>query len=286
MLMAMEEESKENYKKDKASLVGFQGSFTKKEKTWGENVDAWQLEPRSITRREMAEESRVPMLEAKKRLDAALYNMINYGVVTDAYDSVMEQYEDKFEVINKKFVRLLDLSRDRHQRGEEEKLRTIKEEKEELKKERDEKLEAMKLKEEIEANRVERKLKLAEAELDLVRQRAAADAAARDNPVQGPLPHPQAHVPVGDPPPLQRRYREVQSLRPDTLSISQSPEELRLFQDSFRNWYNISCIDTLGIQEQLFTLKRCCDLTLQQKVDMGPTQHGSCIGCFNSNLDC
>ena len=269
MLMALEEESKEAYKREKASLVGFQGSFTKKEKTWGDAVEAWQQEPLSVTQKEMAEEAKAPMLEAKKRLDAALYDVINYGVVTDAYDDVMGQYDDRYEAINKKFMRLLNLFRDKYQRGEEEKLKMIKEEKAELKKERDEKLEAeleaVKAKEEVEANRVERKLKLAEAELEIVRERAAADAAARANPVPGPPVHPHAHVPVDGA--LQRRYREVQSLRPDTLSISQSPEELRLFQDSFRNWFNISCIDTLGLQEQLFTLKKCCDLSLQQKVN-------------------
>ncbi len=119
MLMAMEEENREAYQREKASLVGFQGSFTKKEKTWGAAVETWQTEPLSVTNKEMAEEAKAAMKEAKKRLDAAIYGVITYGVVTDAYDNVMGEYDDKYELINKKFGRLLTLFRDRHQRGEE-----------------------------------------------------------------------------------------------------------------------------------------------------------------------
>ena len=60
-------------------------------------MEAWQDEPLSATHKEMAEESKAAMKEAKKRLDAALYDVINYGVVTDAYDSVMGQYDDRYE---------------------------------------------------------------------------------------------------------------------------------------------------------------------------------------------
>ena len=127
-MMAMEEENKEAYKREKASLVGFQGSFTKKEKTWGEAVETWQAEPLSATNKEMAEEAKAAMKEAKSRLDNAIYGVITYGVVTDAYNNVMGEYDDKYELINKKFMRLSALFRDRHQRDEDQKLQLMKEE--------------------------------------------------------------------------------------------------------------------------------------------------------------
>ena len=110
-------------------------------------------------------------------------------------------------------------------------------------------------------------------ELVVVRERAALEAAARANPAQAqpppvpplvPAPHAVGAGPAAAP---QRRYREVSSLHPGVLGIQQSPEELRLFQNSFRNWYQISCLDTLDVPQQIFTLKKCCDLPLQQKIN-------------------
>ena len=158
----------------------------------------------------------------------------------------------------------------------------IKEERAEVKKERDERIKEIEARDGMEENRVARKTRLMELELAVVHERAAAEQAARDNPApaQPPPVHPHVppHVPAHAPPaagpaPLQRRYREVQSLHPGVLGIHQSPEELRLFQNSFRNWYQISCLDTLDVPQQIFSLKKCCDLSLQQKTYLGSTQH-------------
>ena len=100
LMVAMEEETKESYKREKASLIGFQGSFTKKEKAWGDAVDAWHVDPLSAIHKEAAEELRMAMKEAKVRLDAAIYGVISYGVVTDAYENFMDQMETRYQLIN------------------------------------------------------------------------------------------------------------------------------------------------------------------------------------------
>ena len=262
LMVAMEEETKEAYKRDKASLIGFQGSFTKKEKAWGDAVDAWHADPLSAIHKELTEELWMAMKEAKARLDTVIYGVIAYGVVTDAYKNFMDQMETRYQLINTRFMALSASFRDNLKVEEDQKLQMIKEERAEVKKERDEIIQEMAAKEGMEENRVARKTRLMELELAVVRERAAAEQAARDNPAPAhppPVhPHIPPHVPAppaAGPAPLQRRYREVQSLHPGVLGINQSPEELRLFQNSFRNWYQISCLDTLDVPQQIFFLK-------------------------------
>ena len=259
LVVAMEEETKANYKRDKASLIGYQGSFTKKETAWGDAVDAWHDDPLSAIHKEATEELRMAMKEAKSRLDTAIYGVIAYGVVTDAYENFMDQMETRYQLINKRFMALSASFRDNLKAEEDQKLQMIKEERAEVKKERDERILEIAAREEMEENRVTRKTRLMELELAVVREKAAADQAARDNPApaQPPPVHPHGppHVPAGPaagPAPLQRRYREVQSLHPGILGIHQSPEELRIFQNSFRNWYEISCLDTLEYHSKYF----------------------------------
>ena len=139
-----------------------------------------------------------------------------------------------------------------------------------MKKERDERLLELEAREKVDDNRNTRKTGLIELELRVIRERRAQEQAARDNPVPAPVPpvHAPPHVPAAPAadPALHRRYREVQSLHPGILGLNQSPEELRTFQNSFRNWYEILCLDTLPIPQQIFSLRKCCDLALQQKL--------------------
>ena len=128
----------------------------------------------------------------------------------------------------------------------------------------------------METNRSDRKTRLFEIELRVIRERAAAEALARANPPApapppaGPagaaLPHPHPGPAAAAAAP-HRRYREVSTLHPGALCLENSPEELRIFQNSFRNWYQISCLDTLNAEQQIFTLKKCCSLQLQQKIN-------------------
>ena len=65
LLTAMTAETKDAYKREKASLVGFQGSFTKRQTVWKEAVEAWQADPLSKPGREVAVELRAAAKEAK-----------------------------------------------------------------------------------------------------------------------------------------------------------------------------------------------------------------------------
>ena len=246
--MAMEEETKEAYKREKASLIGFQGSFTKKETLWREAVEVWHKDPLSNAGREMAEETQLAMKEAKARLDTALYSVISYGVVTESYENFMDQVEDRYQLINKVFMALSATFRDHLKKEEDQKLQLIRDERAEVKREHDKRIQEIEARDVIEANRVERKTRLMDLELVVVRERAALEAleaAARANPAQAhpppvpplvPAPHAVGAGPAAAP---QRRYREVSSLHPGVLCIQQ-------------NWYKISCLDTLDV-EQIFT---------------------------------
>ena len=232
ILVAMAEETKDAYKREKASLIGFQGSFTKKETMWREAVELWHKDPLSNVSREMSEEFRLAVREAKARLDTALYSVISYGVVTESYENFMDKVEDIYQIINKVFMALSASFRDHLKKEEDQKLQLVRDERAEVKRERDERKQELEARDVLEANRVDRK------------------AAARANPAQAPPP-PVPLVPAphadgaGAAAALQRRYREVSSLHPGVLCIQQSLEELRIFQNSFRNWYQISCLGTL-----------------------------------------
>ena len=270
ILVSMTEETKDAYKREKASLIGFQGSFTKKETIWREAVELWQKDPRSTANREVAIELRQAAREAKAQLDTALYSVISYGVVTDAFEKFMEQVEDRYQIINEVFMNLSTAHEVHLKNVGDQKLQLVRDERAEMKRERDERRQELEARDLIEANSVDRKARLMDLELVVIRERAAQEAAARANPAPPPLP-PVPLVPAAPAAAavaaaaLQQRYREVSSLHPGVLCLQQSPEELRIFQNSFRNWYQISCLDTLDIEQQIFTLKKCCDLPLQQK---------------------
>ena len=270
LVVDMEEEVKARYKRDKASLVGYQGAFTKKETSWGAALDAWTDDPMSATHKEATEECRLAMKEAKSRLDTAIYGVIAFGVVPEHYENFMDELDARYQLMNKRFLQLSASFRDNLKAEEEQKLQRIKEERAEVKKERDERLLELEAREKVDDNRNTRKTGLIELELRAIRERRAQEQAARDNPVPALVPpvHAPPHVPAAPAadPALYRRYREVQSLHPGILGLNQSPEELRTFQNSFRNWYEISCLDTLPIPQQIFSLKKCCDLALQQKL--------------------
>ena len=270
--MAMAEETKDAYKREKASLIGFQGSFTKKETMWREAVELWHKDPLSNASREMPEEFRLAVREAKARLDTALYSVISYGVVTESYENFMDQVEDRYQIINKVFMALSASLRDHLKKEEDQKLQLVRDEMAEVKQEQDERKQELEARDALEENRVDRKTKLMDLELLVVREKAALEAAARANPAQAqPPPVPLVPAPhaggAGAAGALQRRYREVSSLHPGVLCIQQSPEELRIFQNYFWNWYQISCLDTLDVEQQIFTLKKCCDLPIQQKIN-------------------
>ena len=204
LMVAMEEETKEAYKREKASLIGYQGSFTKKETAWGDAVEVWHADPLSPTLKETAEEFRMAMKEAKARLHAAIYKVIHsYGVVTDAYENFMDQMEKRYQLINKKFMALSASFRDNLKMEEDQKLQMIKDERAEVKKERDERIQEIEARDGIEVNRVERKTRLMELELQVVRERAALEQAARDNPAPSPAPacSPPRPSPRPSPPP-------------------------------------------------------------------------------------
>ena len=186
LVVAMEEEVKARYKRDKASLVGYQGAFTKKETSWGAAVDAWTDDPMSATHKEATEECRMAMKEAKSRLDTAIYGVIAYGVVSDAYENFMDQMEARYQLINKRFLALSASFRDNLKAEEDQKLQMMKEERAEVKKERDERMLEIEAREKLEDNRTTRKTGLIELELRVVRERRAAEQAARDNPVPDP----------------------------------------------------------------------------------------------------
>ena len=67
-------------------------------------------------------------------------------------------------------------------------------------------------------------------ETQLVRERAAAEAAARADPAVPTIP---AAIPAVTAGPPERRYREVSSLHPGLISIENSPEELHTFEINF-----------------------------------------------------
>ena len=198
LLVAMEEETKEAYKREKASLIGFQGSFTKKETLWGEAVEKWHTYPLSNANKDMAEEFRMAMKEAKARLDTALYSVISYGVVTESYENFMDQVENRYQLINKVFMVLSTSFRDHLKKEEDQKLQLIRDERAEVKREWDKRIQEIEARDVIEANRVERKTRLMDLELVVVHERAALEAAARANPAQAqPPPVP----PSSQPPP-------------------------------------------------------------------------------------
>ena len=138
ILVSMMEETKDAYKREKASLIGFQGSFTKKETTWREAVQLWQKDPRSSANREVAIKMRQAAREAKARLDTALYSVISYGVVTDAFEKFMEQVEDRYQTINGVFMDLSTAHEVHLKDEEDQKLQLVRDEREEMRREREE----------------------------------------------------------------------------------------------------------------------------------------------------
>ena len=262
LLVAMTEETKEAYKREKASLVGFQGSFTKKETVWREAVEAWQTDPLSKPGREVAVELRIAAKEAKARLDTALYSIITYGVVVDAYQDFMESVEDRYQTINETFMNLSTAYKIHLMEMEAQKLQIVKDA-------MGDRIREQEHTDLMETNRADRKTRLMELELRVIRERADAEALARANPPAPaqPVPAPAHPGPAAAAAAPQRRYREVSTLHPGALCLENSPEELRIFKNSFRNWYQISCLDTLDAEQQIFTLKKCCNLPLQQKIN-------------------
>ena len=121
----------------------------------------------SATHKEATEELRMAMKEAKSRLDTAIYGVIAYGVVTDAYENFMDQMETRYQLINKKFLALSASFRANLKAEEDQKLQMIKEERAEVKKERDERILEIAAREELEDNRATRKAGLIELELRL-----------------------------------------------------------------------------------------------------------------------
>ena len=262
MLQGLPMEDRERYKKEKSSLIGFQGSFTKKLKVWREAVDGWQAEPLSALAWDMAVELRATAKEAQDRLDRALYSIIAFSIVVEAYQIFMEEVEDKFQGCNAIYTQLC-MEFERQLVAQEEKVvRKAKEDMEDRMKEQDHTYQ-------MEANRADRQQRILQAETEMICERAAAEALARADPAAPPTGPPlgparAVHAPAADPP---RLYKEVQSLHPGSLCLENTPEELRAFEINFRNWYQISCLDTLGATQQIFTLKKCCSLQLQQKVN-------------------
>ena len=197
ILVAMAEETKDAYKREKASLIGFQRSFTKKETMWREAVELWHKDPRSNASREVAVEFRQAAREEKARLDTALYSVISYGVVTDAFEKFMEQVEDRYQIINEVFMKLSTAYEEHLKKEEDQKLQLVRDERAEVKRERDERRQELEARDLLEANRVDRKARLMDLELLVIRERAAQEAAVRANPAPAPLPP----VPLAPAPP-------------------------------------------------------------------------------------
>ena len=76
-----------------------------------------------------------------------------------------------------------------------------------------------------------------------------------------PVPPPLA------PHPEQQCYREVSSLHPGKISLESSLLELHSFITNYNNWFQISCIDTLDVAQQIFTLKNCCSIGIQEQLN-------------------
>ena len=139
----------------------------------------------------------------------------------------MEAVEDRFQVFNAIYTNLSTAFEKQLIEKEEKELQKAKDAMEDRLKEQDHI-------DQLETNRTARKERLLQAEMEVICERAAAEALARADPPAQPavlpagpvgaaLPH---HGPAAAP---QRCYREVQTLHPGSLCLENSPEELRIF---------------------------------------------------------
>ena len=195
------------------------------------------------------------------RAIVSVTSLISFGIVVEVYRAIMDEVEERFQTSDNIYIGLYIAFKKEMVRQEEDMATKTKEEMTDRMREAEQR-------DLIEANRAARVERQLQNKTQLVHVRADADAVARAGPVVPPV------VPVvpGAPPVIpailpHRHYKEVSSLHLGQISIEISPEELRTFETNFRNWYQISNVDTLNPAQQIFTLKKCCSLAIQQIID-------------------